>query len=61
MILLAILVIAAIVYFVVRPSQRISFESARSADAEELLKKRFAEGEIDEEKYKKMLRTLRSG
>lgn len=60
MFLLAIIVIAAIVYFAARPGHRISFDSARNSDAEELLKKRFVGGEIDEETYQKMLRTLRS-
>lgn len=60
MMLLGILIIVAIVYFVARPNHRISIDHMRSSDAEEILKKRFVAGEIDEETYKKMLRTLRS-
>lgn len=60
MMFLAVIAIIAIIYFVARPNHRISFDSSRSSDAEEILKKRFVAGEIDEETYKKMLRTLRS-
>jgi uncharacterized membrane protein len=38
----------------------MSFGPARDSEAEELLKKRFVTGEIDETTYKTMLHTLRS-
>ncbi len=54
------LILIAIVYFAVFPDHKIGLDSAKSTDAEELLKKRFVGGEIDEDTYKRMLRTLRS-
>jgi uncharacterized membrane protein len=60
MFLLGILIIIAVVYFAARPNHRISLDAPRYTDAEEILKKRFVNGEIDEETYKKMLQTLRS-
>ena len=58
--ILGIVVVAAVVYFIVRPSRQHGFVSTESNDAEAILKKRFVSGEIDEETYKKMLRTLQS-
>lgn len=60
MFILYIIIIAAVVYFIVKPGRQHGFALAESNDAEEILKKRFVSGEIDEETYKKMLRTLQS-
>ncbi|UOO37920.1 hypothetical protein IZU99_01230 [Oscillospiraceae bacterium CM] len=58
--LLFVLVIAAIVYFIVKPGCYHGYAPSDANDAEVILKKRFVSGEIDEETYKKMLQTLRS-
>lgn len=60
MYLLGIIIVAALVYLIVKPGHQHGSDSAKSNDAEEILKKRFVSGEIDEETYKKMLRTLHS-
>lgn len=60
MFLLAIIIIIAVVYFIAKPNCNFSFDGAKNSDAEELLRKRLAGGEIDEETYKRMLRSLRS-
>lgn len=54
------LLLIAIVYFVVFPDRKIGPDSTKNTDAEELLKKRFVSGEIDEDTYRRMLHTLRS-
>lgn len=60
MFILGIVVIGVIVYFIIEPGRQHGFVPTESNDAEEILKKRFVSGEIDEETYKKMLRTLQS-
>lgn len=60
MFLLGLIIIVAIIYFVASPNRHINLTSRKDTEAEDLLKKRFVSGEIDEEIYKKMLRTLRS-
>ncbi len=59
MYLLGIVILAAIVYFIVRPGRQRGYVSSESSEAEDILKKRFVSGEIDKEIYKNMLRTLR--
>lgn len=54
------LILIAIIYFVVWPDRKIGLNAAKNSETEELLKKRFVGGEIDEDTYKRMLRTLRS-
>lgn len=54
------LILAALVYFVFFADRKISRNSPQNLDSEELLKKRFITGEIDEETYRRMLYTLRS-
>lgn len=60
MFILDIVAIAAAVYFITKSGRQHGFVATGSNDAEEILKKRFVSGEIDEETYKKMLRTLQS-
>ncbi len=60
MFILGLILIIAIVYYAAGPNHRMSFGPARDSEAEELLKKRFVTGEIDETTYKTMLHTLRS-
>lgn len=56
----AIIALIAIIYLAARPNHHSCCGTSRSSEAEEILKKRFVAGEIDEETYKKMLLTLRS-
>ncbi len=58
--LVAVLLFIAFVYFVILPDHKTSLTATKSQDAEELLKVRFVRGEIDEDTYQSMLRTLRS-
>ena len=57
--LLFVIIILAIVYSVVKP-HGLRFNPINTNEAEETLKKRFVSGEIDEETYLRMLKTLRS-
>ena len=57
--LLFVIIILAIIYSVVKP-HGLRFNPVNINEAEETLKKRFVSGEIDEETYLKMLKTLRS-
>lgn len=57
--LLAIAVIA-VIYFLVKPNRHQPFSAFRNAEAESILKNRFVNGEIDEETYLTMLKTLRN-
>lgn len=53
----AIAIVVGIVWAVLRSSPRASGNAGTSA--EELLKRRYAQGEIDEDEYEKRLRDLR--
>jgi len=55
--LIAIVVIAAVAWGVVQSLSRHSDGTAESA--EEILKRRYAAGEIDKEEYEKRLRDIR--
>lgn len=57
--LLFVIIIIAIIYFLFKP-HGLRFNPISNYEAEETLKKRFVTGEIDEETYLKMLKTLRS-
>lgn len=57
--LLLIVVVIAAVYFLAKP-QGHRFHQFQNDEAEETLKKRFVSGEIDEETYLRMLKTLRN-
>ncbi len=59
--LLAIGLLALIVYLVVKASQGKADGKANSKEALEILKERFARGEIGEEEFKKMKKTLLEG
>ena len=50
-----------IVYLVVKASQGKAVGKADSKEALEILKERFARGEIGEEEFKKMKKTLLEG
>lgn len=58
MIIMFILIVG-LMYFAMSPNFSRSGGSEKSQTAEDLLKKRFVEDEIDEETYKRMLQTLR--
>lgn len=60
MFILGIAIIAAVVYLIVKPGHQHGIFPTGSNEAEQILKKRFVSGEIDEETYKKMRRTLQS-
>jgi uncharacterized membrane protein len=54
------LVLIVAVFFALNPGYKPNFSSNKHSEAEELLKKRFVSGEIDEATYRKMLEILRS-
>jgi putative membrane protein len=55
--LIAIILIGAVIYFAVKSSQ--NKETGRSGDALEILKKRYARGEITKEEYDSMKKDLK--
>lgn len=59
MLLIPILIVIAVVYFLSRPNHHVGFDSMQGNAAEEILRKRYAAGEINEETYQKMLQALR--
>lgn len=60
MFIIGIAVIAAIVYLIVSPGRQRGIVLTGPNEAEQILRKRYVSGEIDDETYKKMLRTLQS-
>ncbi len=56
---LGIILIGAIIYFLMNPSNNFMSQS-KEDDALRILKERYVRGEIDEETYQKMKRTLES-
>lgn len=59
MFLLLAAIIGFVIYIFARPNTKYRFDSSPRADAEDTLKKRFVSGEIDEETYLRMLKTIR--
>lgn len=57
--LILLVAVIAVVWLIFRPNHA-GIPHIRSSEAEETLKKRYVSGEIDEETYLKMLKTLRS-
>ncbi len=54
-----LLLIGLVLYFVlVKPGKREGFATKSAEDPEEVLKKRFVNGEITEEEYKNMLKIV---
>ncbi len=43
-----------------KSTDKIDFDNNRQSDSEEVLKQRYVNGEIDDETYSKMLKTLRN-
>ncbi len=59
MMFLWLLLIGLVLYFVlVKPGKRIGEATKSAEDPEEVLKKRFVNGEITEEEYKNMLKIV---
>ncbi len=48
------------IYLVLKSNGKIDFGNNSQSDPEEVLKKRYVNGEIDDETYSKMLKTLRN-
>ena len=54
-----LLLIGLVLYFVlVKPGKREGFSAKSAEDPEEVLKKRFVNGEITQEEYKNMLKIV---
>ncbi|EST11541.1 SHOCT domain-containing protein [Sporolactobacillus laevolacticus] len=47
-------------YFLFRQTGSNRFSQAKTSNAEEILKQRFVSGEIDEDTYNRMLKTIRT-
>lgn len=47
-------------YFLFRQTDSNRSSQAKTSNAEEILKQRFVSGEIDEDTYKRMLKTIRT-
>ena len=58
---LGIVVVAALVWGMVRAGRRRGRDGTGEASAEEILKERYARGEIDGDEYQARLRDLRDG
>lgn len=60
MMFLAVILLLVGGYYLLRHSGNPEFQRSKTADAEEILKRRFVAGEIDEATYERMLKTIRS-
>ncbi len=58
MVLFAVFVIVAVIYFVRYLSTREEIKDGRDEDAVEILKRRFARGEIDRSEYEERMKLL---
>ncbi|MFT8391714.1 MAG: SHOCT domain-containing protein [Sporolactobacillus sp.] len=58
LILIVLLLIGG--YYFLHQKGSIKFSQAKTSNAEEILKQRFVSGEIDEDTYNRMLKTIRS-
>jgi uncharacterized membrane protein len=47
------------IYYVLKSNGKIDFDKNSQSDPESVLKQRYVNGEIDDETYSKMLKTLR--
>ncbi|WP_010631953.1 SHOCT domain-containing protein [Sporolactobacillus vineae] len=58
--LILIILLLLVGYYFLRQKGSNSFSQTKTSNAEEILKQRFVSGEIDEDTYNRMLKTIRS-
>lgn len=52
------LIIGICIYYFIKNNELTNIKNSKATNAEELLKHRYVNGEIDEENYKKMIKVI---